>query len=94
MARGVRAGLTIAPERAIRWLTLNPARALGLEDRVGTLEAGKNADVVVWNRNPFSVYALADEVLIDGAVVFDRAHPPSRPPSDFLLGQSAPGEGL
>jgi imidazolonepropionase-like amidohydrolase len=93
MARGVRAGLKIAPERAIRWLTANPAKALGLDDRVGTLEPGKNADVVVWNRDPFSVYALADEVLIDGTVVFDRAHPAAKPPSDFLLGQTAPGEG-
>jgi hypothetical protein len=43
--------------------------------------------VVIWNRDPFSVYALADAVFIDGAVVFDRAHPPQEPPSDFLLGQ-------
>jgi imidazolonepropionase-like amidohydrolase len=93
MARGVRAGLKIPPERAIRWLTANPARALGLDDRLGTLEPGKNADVVVWSRNPFSVYALADEVLIDGAVVFDRAHPAPEPASDFLLGQTAPGAG-
>ena len=90
MARGVRAGLDIPPERAIRWLTANPAKALGLDDRIGTLEPGKNADVVLWNRNPFSVYALADAVFIDGAVAFDRAHPPQRPPSDFMLGQ--PGE--
>jgi imidazolonepropionase-like amidohydrolase len=91
MSRGVRAGLHIPPERAIRWLTANPAKALGLDDRIGTLEPGKNADVVIWNRDPFSVYALADEVFIDGAVQFDRAHPPKRPPSDFLLGQ--PNEG-
>ncbi len=87
MSRGVRAGLDIPPERAIRWLTANPAKALGLDDRIGVLEAGKNADVVIWNRNPFSVYALADEVFIDGSVAFDRAHPPRKPPSDFLLGQ-------
>jgi imidazolonepropionase-like amidohydrolase len=87
MSRGVRAGLDIPPERAIRWLTANPAKALGLDDRIGTLEPGKNADVVIWNRDPFSVYALADEVFIDGAVRFDRAHPPRQPPSDFLLGQ-------
>jgi imidazolonepropionase-like amidohydrolase len=79
--------LDIPPERAIRWLTFNPAKALGLDDRIGALEAGKNADVVIWNRNPFSVYALADEVFIDGAVAFDRANPPRKPPSDFLLGQ-------
>jgi imidazolonepropionase-like amidohydrolase len=92
MARGVRMGLNIPPERAIRWLTANPAKALGLEDRIGTLEPGKNADVVVWNRSPFSVYALADQVFIDGALVLDRAHPAPQPPSDFLLGQSALGE--
>jgi imidazolonepropionase-like amidohydrolase len=87
MSRGVRAGLDIPPERAIRWLTSNPAKALGLDKQIGTLEAGKNADVVIWNRNPFSVYALADEVFIDGALAFDRAHPPKKPPSDFMLGQ-------
>jgi imidazolonepropionase-like amidohydrolase len=89
MARGVHAGLNIPPERAVRWLTANPAKALGLEDRIGTIEPNKNADVVIWSANPFSVYALADQVLIDGAVVFDRAHPQPQPPSDFLLGQSA-----
>jgi len=92
MAKGVRAGLKIPPERAIRWLTANPAKALGLEDRIGTLEPGKNADVVVWSGNPFSVYALADQVFIDGALAFDRAHPAPKPPSDFLLGQSASEE--
>ncbi len=87
MAHGRRAGLTVAPERAIRWLTANPARSLGLQDQIGTLEAGKGADVVIWNGNPFSVYALAEQVFIDGALKFDRAHPPAKPRSDFLLGR-------
>ena len=87
MARGVRAGLDIPPERAIRWITSNPARALGLSDRVGSLEPGKMGDLVVWNRMPFSVYALADLVFIDGAPRFDRQHPPDKPSSDFMLGQ-------
>ncbi len=87
MARGVRAGLDIPPERAIRWLTSNPARALGIADRVGTLEPGKIADVVVWNRDPFSVYARADLVYVDGALAFDRANSAQPPRSDFLLGQ-------
>ncbi len=91
MSRGQRAGLDIPPERAIRWLTSNPARALGLADRVGTLEPGRVADVVVWNRNPFSVYALPDLVYIDGAVVLDRKSPPAAPSSDFLLGQPSGG---
>jgi imidazolonepropionase-like amidohydrolase len=87
MAHGERVGLHVPPERAIRWLTANPARALGLEDRIGTLAAGKGADVVVWNRNPFSVYALAQQVYIDGVLRFDREHPSVKPRSDFLLGQ-------
>jgi imidazolonepropionase-like amidohydrolase len=91
MAHGARIGLAVPPERAIRWLTLNPARSLGLEDRIGTLESGKAADLVIWNGNPFSVYALAEQVYIDGALSYDRDHPPPKPRSDFLLGQ--PGEG-
>ena len=50
----------------------NPAKALGILDQTGTLEAGKMADVVVWNGNPFSVYAQAEQVYIDGARVYDR----------------------
>src|SRR5580692_6569952 len=86
MAHGARVGLTVPPERAIRWLTLNPAKSLGLDDRIGTLQAGKGADVVMWNGSPFSVYALAMKVYIDGALVYDREHPSAKPPSDFLLG--------
>jgi imidazolonepropionase-like amidohydrolase len=90
MTRGVRAGLTISPEHAIRWVTANPARALGIAGRTGTLEAGKMGDVVIWNRDPFSAYALADQVFIDGVLRFDRAHPAAKPRSDFLLGQPGP----
>jgi len=91
MTRGVLAGLNITPERAVRWITANPAKALGIADRTGTLEAGKMGDVVIWNRNPFSVYALAEQVFIDGALVYDRSQP-MKPRSDFMLGQpgSAP----
>ena len=88
MAHAARIGLNVPPERAIRWLTLNPAKSLGLQDKIGSLEVGKNADVVVWNGTPFSVYALAEQVFIDGTMVYDRAHPPAPPPSDFLLGQA------
>lgn len=87
MVRGERIGLKLPPERVIRWLTANAAKALGIADRVGTLEAGKLADVVIWNHDPFSVYALAEQVYIDGALVFDREHPAAKPRSDFLLGQ-------
>jgi imidazolonepropionase-like amidohydrolase len=91
MAYGRRAGLTITPEHAITWLTANPAKSLGILDQTGTLEPGKMADVVVWNHDPFSVYALTELVFIDGVVQYDREHP-GPPVSDFLLGQpSGPG---
>ncbi len=87
MTRGQRAGLDIPPERAIAWITSNAAKSLGVLDQTGTLEAGKMADVVLWNGNPFSVYAKADLVFIDGARVYDRADPALQPVSDFELGQ-------
>jgi imidazolonepropionase-like amidohydrolase len=89
IAYGHRAGLEIPPERAIKWLTANPARSLGVLERTGTLEPGKMADVVIWNGNPFSVYALADYVFIDGVVGYDRSNPATSPQSDFTLGQPA-----
>jgi imidazolonepropionase-like amidohydrolase len=92
MSRGTRAGLNIPPERAIRWVTANPARALGIDQLTGTLEPGKMGDVVIWNGTPFSVYALAEQVFIDGALAYDRANPPQQPRSDFLLGQPGSGE--
>jgi imidazolonepropionase-like amidohydrolase len=86
MANARRIGMDIAPERAIRWLTQNAARSLGVEDVTGTLEAGKAADVVLWNGNPFSVYALAEQVWIDGAHVYDRNDRTRQPVTDFMLG--------
>ena len=94
IANAHRAGIEIPPERAIRWLTQNAAKALGLLDRTGTLEAGKMGDVVLWNGNPFSVYAHAEQVWIDGARVYDRDDPSLRPVSDFMLGQSAVRGGV
>jgi imidazolonepropionase-like amidohydrolase len=91
MASGRRAGLNIAPEHAIRWVTSNPAGAIGLGDRIGSLEVGKNADVVVWSGDPFSVYTKAEKVFIDGALVYDRADPARRPLSDFEVGQPSVG---
>jgi imidazolonepropionase-like amidohydrolase len=92
IASAARVGITIAPEHAIRWLTQNPARALGIADKTGTLEVGKAADVVVWNGTPFSSYALTEQVFIDGARRFDRGARRALPESDFMLGQpAAPG---
>ena len=87
------AGIAIAPEHAIEWITRNPARALGVLDRTGTLESGKDADVVLWNGTPFSVYAHAEQVYVDGARVYDRHDPRYRPRSDFMLGQPAAAAG-
>ncbi len=87
MVRGQRAGLDIPPERAITWITSNAAKSLGVLDQTGTLEPGKMADVVLWNGNPFSVYAKADLVFVDGARLYDRGDPALNPVSDFELGQ-------
>ena len=93
MANARRAGIDIAPEHAITWLTANPAKAMGIAERTGTLEAGKMADVVLWNGNPFSSYALAEQVWIDGAKLYDRNDPARQPRSDFMLGRGAAAGG-
>ena len=87
MTRGRRAGMEIGPEDAIRWITANPAKSMGILGQTGTLEPGKMADVVIWNGNPFSVYAKADQVFVDGALLYDRNDPDRQPVSDFELGQ-------
>ena len=86
MAEGNRIGVPVTDDEAIKWLTIHPAWSLGLEDRVGTLQAGKNADVVLWSGNPFSVYTRAEKVWIDGAMMFDRLDPSSQWRTDFELG--------
>ena len=90
---GQQAGLAVTREDAIRWITANPAWALGIEDETGTLEAGKHADVVVWSRDPFSAYSKAEKVFNDGWLVFDRDDRAHQPVTDFHLGQAAPGVG-
>ncbi|MGH9348915.1 MAG: amidohydrolase family protein [Vicinamibacterales bacterium] len=63
-------GLT--EDEAFALVTINPARQLRLDSRVGSLEAGKDADVVVWTHHPLSSYAVADRVYIDGTLYYDR----------------------
>ena len=89
LAAGRRMGLKISDAEAIAWVTANPAKAIGIADKTGTLEPGKAADVVIWNGTPFSSYALAEVVLIDGVVRYDRAKP-TPPQSDFQLGLEPP----
>ena len=79
-------GMEISDNDALRWITYNAAWALGIHQQVGTLEAGKNADVVIWSHNPFSVYARADQVFIDGALMYDRMNPNRQPRTDFEVG--------
>lgn len=86
LATGRRAGIKISDNDALRWVTYNPAWALGVQDQVGTLETGKRADVVVWDKHPFSVYASARWVFVDGLLRHDKDGS-SAPWSDFLLGQ-------
>jgi imidazolonepropionase-like amidohydrolase len=89
MGAAARVGIDIPPERAVRWFTSNAAQALGIDTVTGSLEAGKMADVTVWNGNPFSVYTKAERVYIDGALVYDRQNPATNPVTDFTLGTSA-----
>ena len=86
LAAARRIGLNISEEDAIRWITINPAWALGIHEQTGSLEVGKNADVVLWSGHPLSVYSRAERVWIDGAQMFDRNDPASRWRTDFELG--------
>lgn len=93
MGAASRVGIDLPPEKAIRWITANPAKALGVEDQTGTLEVGKMADVVIWSGNPFSVYTRADQVYIDGALAFDRFDESVNPVTDFSLGTASMSGG-
>ncbi len=86
-----RIGVDVSDAEVIRWLTLNPAKAIGIDKLTGSLEAGKAGDVVLWNGNPLSVYSRPEKVWVDGALLFDATDRKRRAVSDFELGQ--PGEG-
>jgi len=61
----------VSEEEAWKMVTLNPAKLLHLDDRVGSLKVGKDADVVLWSDHPLSVYAKAEKTIIEGATYFD-----------------------
>ncbi len=90
LASAERAGIAAGPDDAIKWITIYPAWTLGISERTGSLEVGKDADVVLWNRSPFSVYSVAERVWIDGVPTLDRTHM-GLPRSDFELGQENVG---
>ncbi len=83
---GRRMGLELPDDEALRWITANPAWALGIDAEVGTLEAGKRADLVVWSGDPWSVYTRAEQVFIDGVRVHDLAWGDGATRSDFEVG--------
>src|SRR5436305_2659087 len=70
-AKAMRYG-DLTEEEALKLITINPAWQLGIQDRVGSIEVEKDADLAIWNTHPLSVYARVDTTLIDGEVFFDR----------------------
>ena len=61
----------VSEEDAWKFVTLNPAKLLHIDDRTGSIKVGKDADLVLWNDNPLSIYAKAEKTIIDGAIYFD-----------------------
>ena len=94
MGAAARVGIDIAPERAIQWNTRNAAKSLGILEQTGTLEAGKMADVVIWDGSPFSVYTKAERVYIDGALAYELGNDALNPVTDFTLGTAATAGGV
>ncbi len=74
-ADGADAGFAVSDDEALQWITANAAWTLGIEGETGTIEPGKRGDLVVWDHHPFSVYAQAQQVWIDGALVHDAMQP-------------------
>jgi imidazolonepropionase-like amidohydrolase len=70
-AKAVKYG-NVPEEEAWKFVTLNPAKMLHLDNRMGSLKVGKDADVVIWNTSPLSVYAMAEMTFVDGRCYFDR----------------------
>ena len=62
----------LSEDEALSFVTINPAKQLKIDARVGSLEVGKDADVVIWNKHPLSTYAIVDRVYIDGQQYYDR----------------------
>ena len=82
---GLEAGVELTEDDALKWVTLNPAWALGIDRVTGTLEVGKRGDIAVWDAHPFSVYAKARWVFVDGALAYDAEQATTW--SDFEIGQ-------
>ena len=62
----------LSEEESLKMVTLNPAKLLHLDDRMGSIKVGKDADIVLWSDNPMSIYAKANKTFVDGQLLFDR----------------------
>ncbi len=62
----------VTEEEALRMITLNPAKQFGVDNRLGSIDEGKDADLSIWNAHPFSVYARVEKTFVDGEILFDR----------------------
>lgn len=62
----------VPEEEALKMITLNPAKQLGIDKRTGSIEVGKDADIVIWTAHPFSVYSRVETTLVEGDMLFDR----------------------
>lgn len=62
----------MSEEEALKMVTINPAKMLHVDDRVGSIKAGKDADLVLWSDHPLSIYAKAEKTMVDGTIYFDR----------------------
>jgi imidazolonepropionase-like amidohydrolase len=71
-AKSIRYG-GLSRDEALKMVTINPAIQLGIDKRVGSIDVGKDADLVIYNHDPLSAYAVVQKTLIDGRVYFDRA---------------------
>ena len=82
---GLEAGIELTREDPLRWVTSNPAWALGIDAQVGSIAGGKRGDLVIWNSDPLSVYSRPEKVFMDGQLVYDPKNTKSF--SDFVVGQ-------
>ena len=62
----------VPEEEALKMITLNPAKQLGIDKRTGSIEIGKDADIVIWTAHPFSIYSRVETTMIEGEIYFDR----------------------
>jgi imidazolonepropionase-like amidohydrolase len=63
----------VSEEEALKFVTLNPAKLLHLDDKMGSIKIGKDACIVLWSGNPLSIYTTVEKTIIDGVIYYDRA---------------------